>query len=103
MAAPRLDDSASVAEPEGFGSYWLLERMAEGRLGPVHRACLRREGKPDKLLAIKRIAPSIAAEPGFRERFGSLMGDVANVVHPALCAVEDTGVDDDGDPFVAVE
>ena len=103
MAAPRLDDSATVAEPEGFGSYWLLERMAEGRMGPVYRACLRREGKPDKLLALKRIAPSVAAEPGFRERFSVLMSEVGNVVHPALCAVEDVGIGPDGDPYVAVE
>jgi len=103
MAAPRREDSATVTHPEGLGPYWLLERMAEGRLGPVHRACLRREGKPDTLFVLKRISVSIAAEPGFSERFNALMSEVANVVHPALCAIEDVGSGPEGELYVAVE
>ncbi|HMJ11789.1 MAG TPA: protein kinase, partial [Polyangiaceae bacterium] len=103
MAAPRREDSATVTNPEGLGPYWLLERMAEGRLGPVHRACLRRDGKPDKLLVLKRVAVSIAAEPGFSERFSALMSEVANVVHPALCTIEDVGNGPEGELYVAVE
>lgn len=91
MAAPRREGSMTEADPERLGPYWLLDRIADGRLGPVFRACLRRAGKPDKLLAVTRIASGLSADPGFDQRFDALFGEVANVVHPALCAIEDVG------------
>jgi TonB family protein len=88
--------------PAKVGRYFLLDPVAEGRTGVVHWACLRREAKPDKLLAIKCVSPELSRDRGFAERFTEVMTRATRVEHPAHCAIEDVDQTEDGSLYVAM-
>ena len=103
MAAPRRGIEAVVVDPVEFGGYWLLDPIAEGRLGTVHRALRRRDGVPDEMLAIKRVSPALLRDRRFAERFIDVMAHVAKLRHPAHCTIEDIDLTRDGSLYAASE
>src|SRR6188472_1366468 len=60
-------------------------------------------GKPDQLVAIKRVSPALGADAAFDERFCQVMSRAAELEHPAHCAIEDIGRAPDGSLYVAMQ
>jgi serine/threonine-protein kinase len=86
MAALRVRVEASV-DAVSFGKYLLLDQVAHGRLGGVHRALLRREGEPDERLAIKRFTPELSSDRRFAERAARVLARAAHIEHEAHCRI----------------
>ena len=60
-------------------------------MGLVYRA---RQRRPDRTVAIKVIAPELAADPDFRARFEQESKSAAEIEHPNVIPVYDVGEDD---------
>ena len=54
-----------LAEPENFGKYQLIARLAHGRVGDVYKAKSHGVEGFERILVIKTIQPGLAAIPGF--------------------------------------
>ncbi len=69
-----------------------------GGMGLVYRA---RQRRPDRVVAIKVIAPELAANPDFRARFEQESATAAEIEHPNVIPVYEVG-EDDGLLFIAM-
>jgi len=67
-------------------------------MGLVYRA---RQRRPDRTVAIKVIAPELAADPAFRARFEQESATAAEIEHPNVIPVYEVG-DDDGLLFISM-
>ena len=67
-------------------------------MGLVYRA---RQRRPDRIVAIKVIAPELAADPGFRARFEQESATAAEIEHPNVIPVYEVG-DEDGLLFISM-
>ena len=67
-------------------------------MGLVYRA---RQRRPDRVVAIKVIAPELAADPGFRARFEQESATAAEIEHPNVIPVYDVG-EEDGLLFISM-
>ena len=67
-------------------------------MGLVYRA---RQRRPDRIVAIKVIAPELAADPAFRARFEQESATAAEIEHPNVIPVYEVG-DDDGLLFISM-
>jgi hypothetical protein len=75
------------AEVGGF----VIESVAgRGGMGVVYRA---RQREPDRVVALKVIAPEFAGDPGFQERFKSEARIAAQIEHPNVIPVYAVGED----------
>jgi serine/threonine protein kinase len=77
----------------------LLERIGKGAMGEVYRA--RREGD-DRPLAVKRMAPEVAANPVLRRRFEQECSAAVRLRHPHVVEGIDFGVEE-GRPYLVME
>ena len=67
-------------------------------MGLVYRA---RQRRPDRTVAIKVIAPELAADPGFRARFEQESATAAEIEHPNVIPVYEVG-EEDGLLFISM-
>lgn len=67
-------------------------------MGLVYRA---RQRRPERTVAIKVIAPELAADPAFRARFEQESATAAEIEHPNVIPVYEVG-DDDGLLFISM-
>lgn len=74
--------------------------VARGGMGSVYRA---RQPKLDRTVAVKVLAPELAADAAFAERFRREAATMARLAHPHIAAVFDSGVTTDGLPFYLME
>ena len=74
------------------GRYRLVERLATGGMGSVHRAL---DEVLDRPVAVKLLKPRLLDDPTFLERFRREARAAAAVVHPNVAAVYDYGEADD--------
>jgi len=56
-------------QPEAFGKYFLIDKMATGGMAEIFKAKTYSHGGFENLLVIKRILPSISENPDFVEMF----------------------------------
>ena len=83
------------AEVGGF----VIEGVAgRGGMGVVYRA---RQRRPDRIVALKVIAPDIAGDPEFRKRFERESAITAQIEHPNVIPVIAVG-EDEGILFIAM-
>ncbi len=82
---------------EIFG-YRIEAIVGRGGMGLVYRA---RQRRPDRTVAIKVIAPELAADPGFRARFELESATAAEIEHPNVIPVYGVG-EEDGLLFIAM-
>lgn len=84
------------------GRYRIEERIGAGGMATVYRATDLRLGRA---VAIKILAPNIAATRSFRERFAREARAMAAIAHPNVVAVFDVGaLGEAGDvPFIVME
>lgn len=81
------------------GRFELIERIGAGGMATVW---LARDLRLRRMVAIKRLHPHIADNPGASDRFTREALSVAALSHPAIVVVYDVGEDDDG-PFMVME
>ncbi|BCU78649.1 serine/threonine-protein kinase [Luteolibacter sp. LG18] len=88
---------ASVPVPSGpsveelqaaFPQLEILDYIGQGGMGIVYKA---RQPHLDRLVALKILAPGLAEDPGFAERFIREARTLAKLTHPNLVAVHDFG------------
>jgi tRNA A-37 threonylcarbamoyl transferase component Bud32 len=78
---------------------FVIEAVAgRGGMGVVYRA---RQRKPDRLVALKLIAPELAGDPAFRARFERESTIAAQIEHPNVIPVHAVG-EDGGVLFIAM-
>jgi serine/threonine protein kinase len=82
-----------------IGPYRLGERLGEGGMGVVYRACHRDSGCA---VALKVVQPHRPADPASRRRFLREAGALASLRHPGIVRVHEAG-EHEGRAFLALE
>lgn len=75
---------------DDLAGYKIEALAARGGMGLVYRA---RQRRPDRIVAIKVIAPELAADPDFRARFEQESATAAEIEHPNVIPVYEVGED----------
>jgi serine/threonine-protein kinase len=91
-------EQPGLAPGEGLGGYVVVRELARGGMGVVYEARDVALGRP---VALKVIAPALAADRVFRERFRRESQLAAQVEHPAVVPVYRAG-QDRGRLFIAM-
>lgn len=81
------------------GRYRLIEKLAGGGMGTVHRAV---DEKLNREVAVKVLAPHLAGDTNFVERFRREALAVAGLAHPNIANVFDYG-EDEATHFIVME
>src|SRR5450631_1896498 len=81
-----------------FAGYVVENVIARGGMGVVYRA---RETRPDRAVALKVVAPELAADAAFRTRFLRECQLAAAIEHPHVVPVLRVG-EDDAQLFIAM-
>jgi hypothetical protein len=81
-----------------LGPYEIVSALGAGGMGEVYRA---RDTRLQRDVAVKVLAPSLAADPGFRTRFSREARIISQLDHPNICALFDVG-EHDGTSFIVM-
>jgi eukaryotic-like serine/threonine-protein kinase len=81
------------------GRYRLDAQVGSGGMATVYRAWDLELERP---VAVKVLAPNLAADPAFASRFRQEARAMASVHHPAIVAIHDVG-EADGEPYLVME
>src|SRR5262249_43355129 len=95
---PRLAPTPTLIQTLG-GRYWLVEPLGAGGMSVVWRAYDEVLGRR---VAVKLLAPKLAADPRSRDRIREEARAAARLSHPHITAVHDYG-ESDGVPYVVME
>jgi serine/threonine protein kinase len=99
----KTEQRGEAGEAERLGRYELLTRVAAGGMAEVFVARVRGEGGFERLVAIKRMLPTIAEEDHFAEMFLD-EGRIAGLIEsPHVVQIYDVGRADSGELFIAME
>ncbi|MGB7217941.1 MAG: protein kinase [Vicinamibacterales bacterium] len=71
-----------------FGPYEILSSLGAGGMGEVYKA---RDTRLDRIVAIKVLPETLAADPQFRERFDREARAISRLDHPHICVLYDVG------------
>jgi eukaryotic-like serine/threonine-protein kinase len=85
----------TLASGSRLGAYEVLALVGAGGMGEVYRA---RDTRLNRTVAIKILAPSIAADPQRRERFEREARAISSLTHPHICALYDIGEEPNREP-----
>jgi TonB family protein len=93
----------SGPDPDHFGQYEILEKIASGGMADVYKA--RRTGVEgfQKIVAIKKILPHLADDEQFIGMFADEAKLAAQLSHPNVVHIHDLGKIDAGGYFIAME
>src|SRR5689334_15602320 len=89
----------ALAPGTKFGPYEIQSPLGAGGMGEVYRA---RDTRLDRIVAIKVLPPSFAADPDRLRRFDQEARAVAALNHPNILAVHDVGTVDQT-PYMVCE
>src|SRR5215210_2355183 len=81
------------------GRYELVEVVGRGGMGEVWAA---RDLRLGRRVAVKVLSPTMASQPGVRERFDAEARSAAHLSHPNVVLVFDSG-EHDGTPYLVME
>jgi serine/threonine-protein kinase len=87
-----------IASGSQIAGYTIEEQIGRGGMAVVYRASDRRLNRP---VALKILAPELASDAGYRQRFHREMRAAAAVDHPNIVPVFDAG-EADGALFIAM-
>src|SRR5438128_11195923 len=85
--------------PVQIGKYKVLDHIATGGMGAIYRAV---DVELDRQVALKVLAPDLAAKPIALKRFRREARSAARLRHPNNVAIYDTG-EDNGVHYLALE
>ncbi len=88
--------------PPYVGRYQVLERLAVGGMAELFKARATGEHGFEKLVAIKKILPHLAADRGFVQMFVDEARITACLDHPNIVQVYELGTDADT-PYIAMQ
>ena len=71
-----------------LGPHEILSALGAGGMGEVYRA---RDTRLDRVVAIKILPETLAADPQFRERFDREARAISQLTHPHVCTLYDVG------------
>ena len=91
-----------MRQPIKFGKYLLLERIAVGGMAEVYAAKAFGAAGFERLLAIKRILPTMGEDPEFIQMFVDEARIAAQLSHPNIVQVIELGKHEDS-YFIAME
>ena len=83
-----------------IGKYRVVERIGQGAMGEVFKA---HDPFLNRYVALKTIAPALAGDPEFRQRFQREAQSAAQLNHPNIVTIYDFGNDDAGLTYMAME
>ncbi len=89
----------STPQPQQLGPYRLTKKIGQGGMGSVYAAVDTESGEP---AAVKVLAPSLAAEEGFRARFEAEIESLKKLRHPNIVRLFGYG-EQGGTLFYAME
>jgi Tol biopolymer transport system component len=82
-----------------LGPYEILGMVGEGGMGQVYRAA---DTRLDRVVAVKMLPSSLAADPVRRERFEREARSISRLEHPHICPLYDVG-EHDGHAFIVMQ
>ncbi|HTJ43504.1 MAG TPA: serine/threonine-protein kinase [Kofleriaceae bacterium] len=88
--------------PKSVGKYQVLERLATGGMAELYKARATGQHGFEKLVAIKKILPHLAADASFVEMFLDEARITAQLDHPNIVQVFELGTDSDT-PYIAMQ
>jgi Protein kinase domain len=91
-------DSGALAAGSRIAGYTIEQQIGRGGMAVVYRAS---DGRLNRPVALKILAPEFASDEGFRQRFIREMRAAAAVDHPNIVPVFDAG-EADGELFIAM-
>ena len=92
-----------MKEPEQLGPYKIVRLLGRGGMGSVYEGVHQGAHEAhDQRVAIKVLAPQMAAEPGFRERFEAEIETLKTLNHPNIVRLYAFG-EQDGSLYYAME
>src|ERR1043165_9679623 len=94
--------AVNAAMPKTVGKYQILDRLAVGGMAELFKATLTGEHGFEKLVAIKKILPHLAADQSFVEMFRDEARITAKLDHRHIVQVFEYGTDADT-PYIAME
>jgi serine/threonine-protein kinase len=97
-----LYDQPDAGMPRAFGKYTLLSRLATGGMADVFVALLRADFGFEKLVVIKCLLPSLAADQRHVAMFLDEARTAATLSHPNIVQMFDAG-EVDGTYYIAME
>ncbi|NJK89995.1 MAG: serine/threonine protein kinase [Myxococcales bacterium] len=92
----------AVTAPERFGPYWLLDRINVGGMAEVFRGKQVGVEGFERLIALKRILPSVSSDPDFIDMFVDEAKIAVLLQHANIAQTYDLGKVDD-QYFIAME
>ncbi|HEY1070659.1 MAG TPA: serine/threonine-protein kinase [Thermomonas sp.] len=104
---PGFLDTPALALPVGvvpgarLGPYRLERLLGEGGMGQVWLA-ERADGLYERKVALKVLRPGLA-DPQLRQRFDRERDILARFAHPYIARLLDAGIDQNGQPYLALE
>jgi DNA-binding beta-propeller fold protein YncE len=90
---------SALHEGDEFAGHRILGIAGRGGMGVVYRAL---QLDLDRPVALKLIAPQLAEDPDFRERFVRESRAAASIDHPNVIPIYYTGESDDGALYIAM-
>jgi serine/threonine protein kinase len=99
LSVPPADE---LSKGDTLGRYEIIEKIAVGGMAQIYLGRVRGTAGFDKLVAIKRIMPSVALDASFVEMFLAEARLAATLRHPNIADVFDVG-NDGGSYFMAME
>src|SRR5690606_11748849 len=95
--------AVSLREVICFGRYEPLFRVAAGGMAEVYAARIQGEAGIQKLVAVKRMLPHLASDPGFVDMFLNEAKLAAHVASPHVVQTLDLGRGSDGSLYIVME
>lgn len=99
----RFEMAVSLRDVLCFGRYEPLFRVAAGGMAEVYAARIQGEAGFQKLVAVKRMLPHLASEPGFIDMFLNEARLAAYVASPHVVQTLDLGRGSDGSLYIVME
>lgn len=82
------------------GPYLIISKIGEGGMGWVFKA---KDTRLDRFVALKCLAPSVATEPGVKQRLLLEAKAISRLDHPNVCVIHDMGTTEEGGLFIAMQ